>query len=118
MKRFSTYDELSTIIDDSDGVATILMEDLRNAHEVKKLGVTVRENIAKKLQGRGLGFVGKELPGYQDQSVRIYRLGTPVADLINAVMNPGVEHDIVIRGSAHNEAQETLNRIKEALETT
>ena len=118
MRRFSTYDELSAIIDDSDGVATVLMEDLRNAHGVQKLGVTVRENIAKKLDGRGLGFVGEELPGYQNQSVRIYRRGTPIADFINAVMNPGEEHDSVIRNAANNEAQQALNRIREALEAT
>ncbi len=80
--------------------------------------MTVRENIAKKLDGRGLGFVGEELPGYQEKSVRIYRRGTPVADLINAVMNPGDEHDRVIMNAANNEAQQALNRIKEALEAT
>ncbi len=117
MKRFTTYAELSTIIGDSDDVATVLMEDLRNAHKVKKLGRTVRENIAKKLQSLGLGFVGKELPGYQEHSVRIFRLGTPVATLINAVMNPGVEHDIIIRNHTDNEAQQALDRIKEALES-
>ncbi len=66
---------------------------LRDAHGAGKLGVLVKDQISKDLAGMGLGHVPVELPQYQDKPVRLCKLGTSVADIIQAVIVPSPEND-------------------------
>lgn len=61
----------------------------------------------------GLGHYPAELPDWQEHQVRIYRLGSPIADLIEAALSPGSEGDIVIREASSGDAQKTLSEIRE-----
>lgn len=118
MNEFETYDQLNEIVDQNDGVVTVQMYHLRQAHDADRLGSLVRENISKRLQSKGLAHYPDELPSSQHDMARIYRLGTPVGDLIQAVLTPGEGHDETIRKAVSAEAQKALARIKEAIEAS
>jgi hypothetical protein len=90
------WDEIKAQVEEGGGVCTVAMETLRNANGAEKLGVHVREAIVSTLAGMGLGHVPRELPSYQHESVRLYKRGTPVGDLIDKVLAPGQQNDETI----------------------
>lgn len=89
------------------------MEVLRGAHGAGKLGVHVRKAIHDDLATHGLGHLPGGLPTYQHEEVRLFRLGTPIADTINAVLHPSEGGDQVLRQSAGSEAQDVLKQIRQ-----
>jgi hypothetical protein len=46
------------------------------------------------------------------QQVRLYKLGTPVGDILNAANNPGYEGDDTLRDLAAGDAIERLRQIR------
>lgn len=110
----STFDELDDLVEKGQGVTTVTMEELRNAHGAGKLGVHVRTAISEKLASRGLRHLPKELPIYQEQRARVYKAGTPVAKIIEAAVNDlGEQADQVLRDAAGGEAAEVVQKIRE-----
>ncbi len=114
--EIKTYGDLEEYVSDNDNVATIEMLKLREIHKVQKLGSTVRENISKKLKQKGLDHCPGTLPSYYDEDVRIYKAGTPLSELIDAVNYVGEEYDKKLIRLANNDAQDILGKIKELLE--
>ena len=108
-----TFDELRQNVEQNGNVVTVTMGALRDAHGAGKLGVHVRAAISKELAGRGLGHYPDPLPEYQEQVARIYKLGSPVADIIDAVLEPTPSHDEELRQAVSGDAQEKINRIRE-----
>jgi hypothetical protein len=45
----------------------------------------------------GLGHVPQDLPIYQHELVRLFKYGTPVGELITAVLTPGQQNDTKLR---------------------
>lgn len=113
MNRFDSYEGLRQLVDDEGGLVLTTMEDLRDIHGVGKLGVHVRKAIHDNLEGQGLGHLPLELPAYQHEEVRIYKLGSPIAKVVNAVVRPSEAGDEVLRQSVGTEAQVLLTKIKE-----
>lgn len=109
----SGYDRFRRLIDDSGGVHLTTMEELRDAHGVGKLGVHIRAAIADELRSRGIGTLPEELPTYQHQEVRLFGLGTPIANVISAVLHPSEAGDATLVRSAGADAQDVLNSIRE-----
>lgn len=95
------------------GVASFQMGEVRDAHGAGRLGVHVRTNISKSLSGMGLGHYPSDLPDSQYAPVRIYKLGSSIADLIDAVLTPGKEGDERLRETASGEAERLLADIRE-----
>jgi len=91
------WDSIKQEVENNKNVNTVSMETLREAMGAGKLGVHVRTEISKTLAGMGLGHVPQELPSYQHESVRLYKRGTSVGDLIELVLTPGQQHDIKLR---------------------
>lgn len=89
----ASWDEIKQTVEKNGNVATLTMEELRDAHGAAKLGVNVREEISSTLRGMGLGHVPQVLPSYQNEQVRVYKNGTPVGDLIATVLMPGQQND-------------------------
>jgi len=87
------WNEIKENVEKRDNVMTVTMDILRDAHGAGKLGVYVRQDIAKKLAGMGLGHVPQSLPNYQHDQVRLYKRGTPVGDLIELVLSPSEPND-------------------------
>ncbi|MGL5823422.1 MAG: hypothetical protein ACRCYU_00940 [Nocardioides sp.] len=115
MTNYSTYEELGGLVDSEDGLVLTTMEELRDAHGVGKLGVHVRAAIHERLAGQGLGHLPYELPSYQHEEVRIYRLGSQIAKVVNAVIRPSATGDDILRQSVGTDAQKTLAQVRELI---
>ena len=100
----------------NEDVKSFEMETLREAYGAGRLGKIVTQSISDELAGMGLGHHPDPLPQSQREWVLIYRLGTPVAELINAVLNPGRGNDEQIRMAISQEAEEALRKIREIVE--
>jgi hypothetical protein len=110
--RFKSLPELKDAVVANDNVLTVTMQDLRDAYGALRLGVNVRSDITKKLSGHGLGHYPPELPAYQDQLVRLFTLGSPVADVIHAVLTPAPEHDELLRSKVGTDEATVLEQIR------
>lgn len=89
----ASWDEIKSDVEKNGNIKTVTMEHLRDAQGAAKLGVNVRAEISRSLAGIGLGHVPTELPGYQDELVRLYKNGTPIGDFIRMVLEPGQQND-------------------------
>jgi hypothetical protein len=110
--RFKTIAELKEVVVANDNVLTVTMQDLRDAYGALRLGVNVRNDITKRLAGNGLGHYPTHLPAYQHEAVRLFTLGSAVADLIQAALTPGEEHDELLRSKAESEAAMIVEKIR------
>jgi hypothetical protein len=106
-------DDLKAEVEANGGVQSFPMSRVRDAYGAGRLGVHVRTNISKSLQGLGLGHFPSDLPDSQDATVRLFKLGSPVADLIDAVLRPGAAQDQKIRDASGGNAEEVLAAIRE-----
>lgn len=110
---FSKLNEVKDILDQNQGVVTTTMGVVREAHGAGRLGVHVRKAISDQLKSLGIGHFPDPLPENQWENVRLHRLGSPIADLIDAVMQPSAAHDEELRTAAGGEDAATLRRIRE-----
>lgn len=108
-----TYDELREKVQENAGVLTVDMGTLRDAHDARKLGSTIRENITQKLLGLGLRHGHKQLPSYQHQTVRLWLMGSSAGDLIEAVYNEVADTDQKIRDAVQGDATDVLEKVRE-----
>lgn len=73
------------------------MRELKEANGNRPLKPLVRKSISEALMRIGIGHIPKELPNNQDQLVRLYKLGTSVAELIESVVTPSEDNDRKVR---------------------
>jgi hypothetical protein len=105
--------DVRSAVEEAANVRTFPMEALRDAYGAGKLGIHVRTGMSKALKSVGLAHSPDPLPVYQENLVRVYKQGTPVADLIEAAVMPGTDRDEELRQAVGGEASETLAKIKE-----
>jgi hypothetical protein len=110
---FQSLEEIRQEVEARQGVLSLQMEAVRVAYGAGRLGSQVRENISKALKGCGLGHFPEELPAYQEEWVRLYKLGSPTADLIDAVLQPSSAHDEELRVAVGGEAAAILKQVRE-----
>lgn len=113
MVKYLKYDEFGDAIDNDSGIHTTVMGVLREAHGVGKLGVNVRQAISDELASRGIGTIPAELPSYQEEEVRLYRLGSTTAKVIGAVTKPSAAGDKALRDSTGTDSQAIVKQIRE-----
>ena len=94
------WNKIKTEVQKNENVLTVTMEKLRNAYGASRLGVNVCDEISSTLARLGLGHVPVVLPTYQQELVRLYQKGTPVGDLIEAVLTPGEQNDLMLSNYA------------------
>lgn len=99
-----SWDDLRKAVDDSGGVYRTYMAGLRALAGAGRLGPHVAFDISRHLAGLGLGHLPAELPLSQHAQVIVYQLGTPAADVVEAV-----------RGDNPHRAEGTLARAEESL---
>jgi len=99
-------------LEEQENLLTLTMQQVRDAWGYAKLGIHVRRQISNDLRGMGIGHYPVDLPEYQHQFVRLYKLGTSVARIHEAVLNPSVENDHELRQMAGGDARATLDKIK------
>jgi hypothetical protein len=116
MAKFSTLDEVRDKVHKEGGVLSLDVADLRDAVGQQKLGVHVRGRISNELAGLGLGHEPAELPEYQGNPVLVFKLGSKVARIVEAVRNPGSKSAAILRETVSEDAEATLDRIRELLD--
>lgn len=107
------FEEIRKKVEEKNGVLTLTMVELRDAQGALRLGALVLEGISKNLSGVGLGHYPEELPNNQISSVRIYKLGSAVSDIITAVLKVNEENDAKLREKANNEDSALLRQVRE-----
>lgn len=107
-----SFEELKSSVEANQNVLSVKMELLRDIFGVRRLGIHVCTEIGRKLAGMGLGHHPEELEPDAWQDVRVYKLGTPMAELLHAANEPGKEQDAVLRDVAQNDAAEVLEQVK------
>ncbi|MBI3648450.1 MAG: hypothetical protein HY240_06870 [Actinobacteria bacterium] len=113
--KYATLDELREAVERNQGVLTEPMQEIRDAHGAGRLGIHVRTNISKALKGLGLSHYPEALPEYQHVPVRVYKQGSPVGDLIDAVLNPSPTHDDELRQAVSGGDAELLRQVRELI---
>ena len=100
---FKDLTELGRMVDEEQ-VVPVTLGDLRKAEPLgfDRLGKYVLDQIASALEGEGLGYFPVEAiennsEPRQWQEVRVYRRGTGIGKLIQAVTNPSPSGDKVLR---------------------
>jgi|HubBroStandDraft_3_1064219.scaffolds.fasta_scaffold247176_1 hypothetical protein len=116
--KFADYNELSKLVNENESVLTVTMGQLRDAHGAGKLGTTVVAGIHDRLESLGLGHMPPELSTTQWHTALLYRKGTAVARIVEAVNNIGENSEAVLRqfASRDNRASEILQKIKELVD--
>lgn len=117
--KAASWDDLREEVKANGGIRSYSMGQLRDLSGWKKLGSTVRQEIAKELAGHGLKHWPATLPDYQEQQVRLYVTGSDADDLISAVLDPspgpGSDARILSRLGG-TDAEEVLARIRALVE--
>jgi len=107
------FEDLRKAVEANGNLRVVTMYELREAHGAAKLGVHVRNAISEQLAAVGLGHFPYDLPSYQEQEVRLYRRGTPIADLVEAVLSPSEFGDDRLREAGTNTATEILSQVRQ-----
>lgn len=110
--KINDWQEFRAELKAREGVMSVEMEVLRQLEGYLRMGTVIGEQLSKKLQGLGIGHSGPELPRYSSDLVRLFILGSPAAELMGAVQNPGEQQDEVIRRAVASDSQEVLRKIK------
>jgi len=109
------FKKIEDSVQGAGGVAIVSMEELRDAGGYKKLGAVIVESLAAKLDEAGLGSLpaGVPLPTSQKSTVRIYKQGSPIGLLVEAVTNPSGSGDEALRRLSASDANGVLEQIRE-----
>jgi len=115
MADFGSYEELAEQVDQNGKIVTAVMGELRDSHGAGKLGSIVVTAIHERLDSLGLGHAPAELPTNQWERVIIYRKGSAVARLIEAVIAVGEESDSVLKEAVgkNGRSSDIVRRIRE-----
>lgn len=81
----TNWPELLSTVENHSGVIKVPMAILRQLEGRQRVGKHILSAIEEKLATLGLGHLPTELPNRQQQSVVLYRSGTPTAELIGAL---------------------------------
>ena len=108
-----TYEELRSAVTGQDGLVKVSMDTLKKIHGSGRLGVHVRNAISRSLESYGLAHLPDELPPNQEDAVRLYLLGSPIADVIKAVLTPSDRGDETLRSIGTSDAEEQLRQVRQ-----
>jgi hypothetical protein len=86
-QEITDWHELLTAVETNEGVHRVTMETLRQLEGRQRVGKHILAAIEDKLKTLGLGHLPQELPNRQQQTVLLYRVGTPASALVQAVQN-------------------------------
>lgn len=121
-KKYANMQDVAQAAEENGDLLAVSLLDLRQALGYDRLGVRVLRWIADGLDGEGLGFFPQwVLDGEVNNAprahdvVRVYRKGTPLGKVIDAVLDPTNRGDELLRQSGSGDAASTLERIRELL---
>lgn len=108
-----SYEDLRKAVANDGGLHTTTMDVFKDLEGAGRLGVNVRARISRELASHGMGHFPADLPANQWETVRLYLLGSPIADVVAAVRRPGEKGDEILRSVASSDAQEKLRQIRD-----
>ena len=111
--RVAAMNRIKEEVEESGGLKSVSMADLREAYGRGRLGVHVVRGIASELSGVGLGHYPLVLPQKQSAMVRLYKRGTKAEDVIKAMLTPGEEGDEILQETIETDAEEVLRQVRE-----
>ncbi|POR73592.1 hypothetical protein BKM30_26335 [Pseudomonas syringae pv. syringae] len=120
MIHMESWDSIKARVEGSQGILTVNMIELRDAAGKEKIGPHVKTEITRILVGMGLGHIPTELPNYQNESVRLYKRGSPLGDLIEMVITPSESNDIKLKEQFKEESVDhalIIEKIRELVAT-
>lgn len=112
MSNFEDFDDISDHVKQNEDVVSLTMGQLRDAVGADKLGIHVRKQITSELHKRGLAAAPAELATYQHENVLIYRSGTKVAKLVDAVINPSTKAAGFVRDLVKTNDSAILEKVR------
>lgn len=115
MSKSDEYRRLSARVD-KDPIVVVEMREFREIVGVTRLGPAVVEGIAKDLAGYGIGHIPSPLPAYQDEKVRLFRRGTRLAELIDAIHDPSDGGDELLAAYANDSDGQIVEQIRTILD--
>lgn len=133
-QEITDWQDLRAAVEQHHGVFRVTMETLRRLEGRQRVGKHILSSIEDKLATIGLGHLPQELPNRQQQSVLLYRVGTPASLLVDAVRDSLTEspsseaynilvrlntlpdpEDVVSKEEIHDTAQELLPAVLKLL---
>ncbi len=99
-RKANTYGDLRNEVAANQGVSTISMQELRQVHGAKRIGIHVNSEISRELAPHGLSHQPKKLPKRQERFVRVFEQSSPIAAVISAVLTVKPQNDAAIRKAA------------------
>lgn len=94
------------------GVRTLTADVVRDCTPHARLGSKVRAAISEELADLGIRHLPEEFPDRQWEAVRLYAVGTPAGDLIDAVRTVAERTDTRILEIANNSDQALIEQIR------
>jgi hypothetical protein len=110
--KFDNPEALRDAVIDNGDILTVKVGTVRDAFNYGRLGVHVRKEISKKLRGLGIAHLPAGVPDWQEQPIRLYRMGTPIAELLDAAHDPTAEHDEELKNAVSGSAADILNQVR------
>ncbi len=110
----TSIEELRQRVIATGGVYRIPMSVLRHIHGTSRLGRLVCKAIAERLAAAGLAHIPEDLPSGQWQEIRVFLADSPLAAVVDAVLEPTAAGDEVLRLIADETG--TVGRLNRAAE--
>lgn len=133
-QEITDWQDLRAAVENHHGVFRVTMETLRRLEGRQRVGKHILSSIEDKLNTLGLGHLPQELPNRQQQTVLLYRVGTPASLLVDAVRDSLTESpsseaysmlvrlntlpdpdEVISREEIHDTAQELLPAVLKLL---
>ncbi len=110
--QYETPEKLRDAVIDNGNVLTVKVGEVRDAFKYGRLGKHVRKEISSKLHGLGIAHYPVDVPDWQENPIRLFRMGTPIADLLDAAHDETPEHDEELKAAVSGGAADVLNQIR------
>lgn len=108
--QIESFDDLADQVQD-EGITVVQMHTLRAAAKWERLTLRALEAIEDELRKRALGCYPRLLED-RHAEVRIYKIGTPLGNLVESVIKPSDRGDNLLREVASNSNQELIRKIR------
>lgn len=110
---WATIADLAADVRANGNVLTCQMAAVRDAYGAGRLGKHVANSIQQELASLGMGTQPAQLPQDQWSEVRLFALGSQVAEIIAAAHTPGADQDQRLREVAGSQHAEIVARIRD-----
>lgn len=109
---FDDLDGLLEAVEDQGNLAVCAMFQLRDACGWDRLTARIAEDIEVQLAQRALGVFPRPIPQSRRAEVRVYKKGTSLGNLVDAVLDPAEHRDDLLRASANRDSDDILRKVQ------